>query len=167
MADLDGKVVLVTGASRGIGAAIACAVGAAGAGVVLHYGRNREAAEATAGNLQENGCHLVQGDFKINTDVERVWREAVAWKGRIDVVVNNAGIYERGGVDEDFDAWSEVWDRHLQVNLVAAAHLCRQAVLHFRPRGGGIIVNIASRAAFRGDTPDYMQYAASKGGWYP
>ena len=88
----------------------------------------------------------------------------LTWKGRIDVLINNAGVYAMGGVDEDFDTWTGVWRRLLQVNLVAAAHLCRQAVLHFRPRGGGIIVNIASRAAFRGDTPDYMQYAASKGG---
>ena len=163
MSDLDGKVVLVTGASRGIGAAIARGAGAAGAGV-LHYGRGREAAESIAGDLRETGCHMVQGDFECDTDVERVWREAVSWKGRIDVVVNNAGLYAMGGVDEDFETWTGVWRRLLQVNLVAAAHLCRQAVLHFRPRGGGIIVNIASRAAFRGDTPDYMQYAASKGG---
>jgi 3-oxoacyl-[acyl-carrier protein] reductase len=164
MSDLDGKVVLVTGASRGIGAAIARAVGGAGAGVVLHYSRGREAAEAVASDLQEAGCHMVQGNFECDDDVERVWREAVAWKGRIDVVINNAGAYAMGGVDEDFDTWTGVWRRLLQINLVSAAHLCRQAVLHFRPRGGGIIVNIASRAAFRGDTPDYMQYAASKGG---
>ncbi len=164
MPALDGKVVLVTGASRGIGAAIARAVGAAGAGVVLHYGRGRKAAETVANDLRETGCHMVQGDFECDDDVERVWREAVAWKGRIDVVINNAGVFAMGGVDEDFETWTGVWRRLLQVNLVAAAHLCRQAVLHFRPRGGGIIVNIASRAAFRGDTPDYMQYAASKGG---
>jgi len=164
MSDLNGKVVLVTGASRGIGAAIARGAGAAGAGVILHYGRSREAAEAVAGDLRETGCHMVQGDFECDADVERVWREAVSWKGRIDVVVNNAGLYAMGGVDEDFETWTGVWRRLLQVNLVAAAHLCREAVLHFRPLGGGIIVNIASRAAFRGDTPDYMQYAASKGG---
>jgi NAD(P)-dependent dehydrogenase (short-subunit alcohol dehydrogenase family) len=164
MLDLDGKVVLVTGASRGIGAAIARGAGAVGAGVILHYGRNCKAAEAVADDLQETGCHMVQGDFEFDADVERVWREAVSWKGHIDVVINNAGLYEMGGVDENFETWTGVWRRLLQVNLVAAAHLCRQAVLHFRSLGGGVIVNIASRAAFRGDTPDYMQYAASKGG---
>ena len=164
MSDLDGKVVLVTGASRGIGGAIARAVGGAGGAVVLHYSRGREDAEAIAGGLQKTGCHLVQGDFECDDDVERVWREAVDWKGRVDVIINNAGVYAMGGVDEDFDTWTGVWRRLLQVNLISAAHLCRQAVLHFRARGGGIIVNIASRAAFRGDTPDYMQYAASKGG---
>ncbi|MDP6788534.1 MAG: SDR family oxidoreductase [Rhodospirillales bacterium] len=164
MSDLDGKVVLVTGASRGIGAAIARALGAAGADVILHYSRGRDAAEAIAGQLQQTGCHLVQGDFECDDDVEKVWRDAVAWKGHVDVLINNAGVYAMGGVDEDFEIWTGVWRRLLQVNLVAAAHLCRHAVLHFRSRGGGIIVNIASRAAFRGDTPDYMQYAASKGG---
>ena len=164
MLDLEGKVVLVTGASRGIGAAIARAAGTAGAGVVLHYAGRRETAESVAGDLREPGCHMVQGDFESDDDVERVWHEAVAWKGRIDVLINNAGVYAAGGPDEDFDTWTAVWRRLLQVNLIAAGHLCRQAVLHFRPRGGGIIVNIASRAAFRGDTPDYMQYAASKGG---
>ena len=68
------------------------------------------------------------------------------------------------GVDADFDTWAEVWARTLRVNLVAAAHLCREAVRHFRERGGGAIVNVASRAAFRGDAPDYTHYAASKAG---
>ena len=129
MLDLDGKVVLITGASRGIGAAIARAAGAAGAGVVLHYGRSREAAESIAGDLGETGCHVVQGDFELDDDVERVWREAVAWKGRVDVLVNNAGVYAMGGVDEDFDTWTAVWRRLLQVNLVLHAEVLRRAAI--------------------------------------
>ena len=80
------------------------------------------------------------------------------------MLVNNAGIYESADVDHEFEAWSRSWHRTLQINLVAPGHFCREAIKHFRDRGGGIIVNLASRAAFRGDDADYMHYAASKAG---
>jgi len=164
MIDLSAKVVLVTGGSRGIGAACVRALGAAGAHVVLHYGRSRAAAEVVAAALAPDACHLVQGDMESETGVADVWRKALAWRGHVDVLVNNAGIFEPIGSDVDLAAWGRAWRRTLEVNLVAPAHLCREAVAHFRGRGGGIIINIASRAAFRGDTPDHMHYAASKGG---
>ena len=164
MSDLRGKVVLVTGASRGIGAAIARAAAAVGGEVVIHYGQSADAARAVADAIGRDRCLLVQADFESDAAVTGLWRDAVAWKGRIDVLINNAGIYLPAGVDDDFETWNRVWRRDLQVNLIAAAHLCRQAVVHFREQGGGIIINMASRAAFRGDTPEYMHYAASKGG---
>ncbi len=164
MIDLKGKVILVTGGSRGIGAAIVRTLVEVGAEVVLHYGRSREKAEAVAGEIGRERCALVGANFEDDAAPLALWREALDWKGRIDVLVNNAGIFVDAGVDDDFAAWSEVWARTLQVNLVAAAHLCREAVRHYRERGGGIIVNIASRAAFRGDSPDHTHYAASKGG---
>ena len=162
MIDLKAKVVLVTGGSRGIGAAIVRALAGAGADVILHYGRSRARAEAVAREI--GGCHLVGADLDNESAAPVLWRDAVAWKGRIDVLVNNAGIFVPAGVDADFDAWAEAWARTLRVNLVAAGHLCREAIRHFRGRGGGAIVNVASRAAFRGDAPDYMHYAASKAG---
>ena len=162
MIDLTAKVVLVTGGSRGIGAAIVRALAGAGAEVILHYGRSRARAEAVAAEI--GGCHLVGADLDDDSAAPALWRDALAWKGRIDVLVNNAGIYVPAGVDADFDAWAEAWSRTLRVNLVATAHLCREAIRHFRGRGGGAIVNVASRAAFRGDAPDYMHYAASKAG---
>ncbi len=164
MIDLTGKVILVTGGSRGIGAAIVRALAGAGAEVVLHYGQSRARAEALAEEVGHARCHLVGADLDDGGAVPGLWRDALAWKGRIDVLVNNAGIYAGAGVDADFETWAEVWARTLRINLVAAAHLCREAVRHFRERGGGTIVNIASRAAFRGDAPDYIHYAASKGG---
>jgi len=106
----------------------------------------------------------VRGDLDGDAAPGAVWAEALAWKGRIDVLVNNAGVYLPASVDDDFAHWADVWARTLRINLVATAHLCREAVRHFRDHGGGIIVNIASRAAFRGDAPDYSHYAASKGG---
>ncbi len=164
MIDLSGKVVLVTGGSRGIGAAIVRAITGAGGEVVLHYGRSRDRAEALAEEIGGERCCLLAVDLNDEGAVRGLWREAVAWKGRIDVLVNNAGIYVAAGVDADFETWAEVWARTLSVNLIAAAHLCREAVRHFRERGGGAIVNVASRAAFRGDGPDYTHYAASKAG---
>ena len=164
MIDLEGKVILVTGGSRGIGAAIVRSLAGAGAEVALHFGHRRELAEAIADEVGHERCALICANLEDDAAPLALWREALDWKGRIDVLVNNAGIFVDAGVDDDFAAWSEVWARTLQVNLVAAAHLCREAVRHYRERGGGIIVNIASRAAFRGDSPDHTHYAASKGG---
>lgn len=80
------------------------------------------------------------------------------------MLVNNAGIYEPAAVEDDPAAWERSWQRTLQINLAAPGALCREAIRSFRRQGGGTIVNLASRAAFRGDDPDYMHYAASKAG---
>ena len=164
MLDVTGKVALVTGGARGIGAAIVRALASAGAEVVIHYGQSRERALALAAAVGGDRCHPVHADLSFDTAPAALWREAVDWRGRVDVLVNNAGIYEPTPPDGDFEAWTQGWHRTLQINLIAAAHLCREAVAHFRGRGGGIVVNIASRSAFRGDAAEYMDYAASKGG---
>jgi NAD(P)-dependent dehydrogenase (short-subunit alcohol dehydrogenase family) len=80
------------------------------------------------------------------------------------VLVNNAGIFEAAPIDRPHDEWTAAWERTMRVNLTASAELCRLAVTHFRERGGGRIVNIASRAAYRGDSPQHWHYAASKAG---
>lgn len=164
MVDLKEKVVLITGGSRGIGAVTVGTVARAGAHVILHYGRSRERAESLADDIGRDRCHLIAADLESASAGVELWRAAVAWQGRVDVLVNNAGIYEPAGVDDDLAAWHRVWARALRVNLTAAADLCREAIRHYRTRGGGIIVNIASRAAFRGDDLEYMHYAASKAG---
>jgi NAD(P)-dependent dehydrogenase (short-subunit alcohol dehydrogenase family) len=164
MIDLKGKIVLVTGAGRGIGAAIVRQVVAAGGRAVLHDIRATGGAAELQQMLGAENCHVIAGDLAAGTVVPEVWRAAVAWQGRIDVLVNNAGIYEPADVDHDFEAWVQSWHRTLEINLVAPGHFCREAIRHFRERGGGIIINLASRAAFRGDDPDYMHYAASKAG---
>ena len=168
MIDLSGKVVLVTGASRGIGAAIAQTLGAAGASVIVHYGHDQAGAERTADAISSS--HLVQADLAETGAAVALWQAAIAWQSRVDVVVNNAGIAPAAGVapaadvDDDFAIWSQAWQKTLQVNLIAVADLCREAIRHFQAQGGGTLINIASRAAFRGDDPEYMHYAASKGG---
>ena len=168
MIDFSGKVILLTGGSRGIGAATVKALVAAGGDVVLHYGSNSAAAEKTAHEAGAGHCHLIQVDLNEPGAGAELWRKAVAGKGRVDVLVNNAGVFSPGVLDGSDDDWSENWHRTLQINLVATADLCRQAVNTWRAEEGdgirGVIVNVASRASWRGDGPEYWSYAASKGG---
>lgn len=163
MIDLHGKVILVTGGSRGIGAVTVQTLADAGADVILHYGRTQPAAQAIAENIGRDRCYLLQADLAVANASFALWQAAIAWKGQIDVLVNNAGIIQAAGVDDD-EIWADAWQQTLQVNLIAVADLCREAIRHFRDRAGGTIINVASRAAFRGDAPEYMHYAASKAG---
>jgi 3-oxoacyl-[acyl-carrier protein] reductase len=163
MADLGGKTILVTGGSRGIGAAIVEAVAAAGASVLLHYARNRAAAEAIRDRIGSKSCRLIEADLGEVDAAAALWRAATALAPRIDAVINNAGIFEAVPFDAPEAAWRGAWARVMQVNLYAPAELCRLAIVHFRAHGGGRIVNVASRAAHRGDAPDQWPYAASKG----
>lgn len=141
--------ILVTGTSRGIGAAIRKALG--DYNVVGH---------STAGDDGQ-----LAADFGDSDQVTAFWWEAMArLDGRIDVLVNNAGMFEATPIEQSDDEWLAGWERTMQVNLTASAALCRLAVLHFREKGGGRIVNVASRAAYRGDSPQHWHYAASKAG---
>lgn len=164
MIDLKDKVVLVTGGGGGIGAAIVRTVASSGGFAVLHDVRMTGSAAEVEKELGAARCHLVAGDLSVAGAAQDIWAQAIAWKGHVDVLVNNAGIYESADIDDDFSNWNKSWNRTLQVNLIAPGDFCREAIRHFRSRGGGIIINLASRAAFRGDDADYMHYAASKGG---
>ena len=164
MIDLTGKVILVTGGSQGIGAATVKILSQAGAKVVLHYGNSREQAEEIFQELGEDSCFLVRANLAEKNAAIELWKQAISWQGKIDVIVNNAGVIIPASIDDELETWNQTWQQTLQVNLIAAADLCREAIHHFQQQNGGIIINIASRAAFRGDTPDYIHYAASKGG---
>lgn len=161
--DLTGKTILVTGASRGIGKALAEGLAGAGAAVAVHYNQNREAAEALAASIGQD-ARVFQADLASIAACERLFGDVVAAYGRVDVLVNNAGVAFHMPHDASTDEWLRGWDLTMAVNLRAVELLCRLAIGHFREHGGGRIINISSRAAFRGDTPDYMAYAASKGG---
>lgn len=164
MIDLSGKVVLVTGGSRGIGAATVRKLVEAGGEVVVHFRSSSSTAQSLADDVGAANVALVQGDLASVEETERVWDEAVAWKGRIDVLVNNAGIYEQVPLDLPLEDWLEGWERTMRTNLTAAAQLCRRAIPQFRSQGGGILVNVSSRAGHRGDSIDHLQYGASKAG---
>src|SRR5258708_12655175 len=142
---------LVAGASGGIGAAISRALAARGVTVALHYQSGREAAEITRRSLQGNGHILVQADLGDPKGIGRLWNEASAL-GRIDVVVNNAGIFpNHPPLTTEFEDWVAVWQRTLTTNLVGPAHLSHLAARTMVEQGGGRIVNISSRGAFRGE----------------
>ena len=145
--------VLITGSTRGIGAAAREELLRQGARVIGH-------------GMRESGAEVIAADLLQPAAADGLWAEALdRLEGRIDVLVNNAGIYEPASVGESTEVWEERWHRTMQINLQAAADLCRLAVSHFRSRaGGGRIVNVASRAAYRGDSPEHWHYAASKAG---
>jgi NAD(P)-dependent dehydrogenase (short-subunit alcohol dehydrogenase family) len=158
------RVVLVTGAAGGIGAATARTLVADGAEVVVHdvrlEGRLAELAEELG-----SAAHPLAADLREPATADALWRQALAWRGRIDVLVNNAGIYEAARPDDDLATWQGSWERTLAICLVSPAALCRAAIATFRNQpGGGIIVNLASRAAWRGEDADYWHYAAAKAG---
>jgi 3-oxoacyl-[acyl-carrier protein] reductase len=135
--------ILLTGASRGIGAAALDAL--SGHTVFAHSSKVADLSDPAASRA--------------------LWERALAELGTIDVLVNNAGIFEEIADDADDEAWHAAWGRTIQVNLQAAADLSRLAIQHWRARGcGGRIVNVSSRAGYRGDSPMHWHYAASKAG---
>ena len=167
--DLSGKVVLVTGASRGIGAGIASALLDGGASVVVHYNRGAAEARALVGGVAAERVCLTRADLLEPDAPLRIWRDALAFKGRVDVLVNNAAVRLSCGLDEDFESVDRAWCDSMRVNATAPAHLCRLAVAHWRERDagearkrGGIIINVSSRPAFRGDRPHFYHDGASK-----
>ncbi len=164
MHDLSDKTILVTGASKGIGAAIVNRVGRAGAYVVAHYASDKDGVLDATKDIADADKLLIQSDFSNPDDVERLWDEAERWRGGIDVLVNNAATMQwGGGFDQSLDEWDAAWDTTLQINVLAPARLLRRAAKHFTTSGGGTIVTISSWAAQKGVTnPDTIAYGASK-----
>jgi 3-oxoacyl-[acyl-carrier protein] reductase len=154
---------LVTGASGGIGAAICKSLAQRGITLSLHYRADAAAAESTRRLLTGDGHRIVQADLADPDSIERLWEEACA-AGRIDVLVNNAGIFPaHAPLTTSFTDWSAAWQRTLATNLLGPALLSYCAARTMAQQGGGRIVNISSRGAFRGE-PKMPAYAASKAG---
>jgi len=161
--DLSDQTILVTGSSRGIGAAIGLRLAGAGARVAVHY--VADAAGAGAVVAASGGkASAFQADLTDPAACLGLWRAVEARYGRISGLVNNAGIAVAAPIETSDAAWMDAWDKTMAVNLRAVGLLSRAAVAHFERCGGGRIVTVASRAAFRGDQPAYLAYAASKAG---
>ncbi|HET6603581.1 MAG TPA: SDR family oxidoreductase [Xanthomonadaceae bacterium] len=162
---LAGRRALVTGAGRGVGLATARLFAEQGAEVVLHANTATDRAREVAAALGARALGVVAADLSQPGAGAALFAQAdVLAGGRLDVLVNNAGIYRASALAASDRDWHAAWADTLQVNLQAVADLCRAAVLAFAGRGGGCLVNIGSRAGHRGDDADHAAYAASKGG---
>ncbi|MFH5885813.1 SDR family NAD(P)-dependent oxidoreductase [Halalkalibaculum sp. DA3122] len=158
--ELTDKYVLVTGASRGIGKSISAKLLQAGA-TVTGTARRSPFPETLARHSAFEGLHV---DLEDEVETARILKPLFQQRPAPNVLVNNAGIFEDADLGSDDDRWLQNWDRTCQVNLRAPALLSKWAVNCWIKQGEGVLVNIASRAAYRGDTQEYAAYAASKGG---
>lgn len=162
--DFSNQIILITGASRGIGRAIARQFAEKGGRVAVHYNTNAAAAEETLSTLAGIGHLVVQADLSDADAVGRMTETVISQMGGLNVLVNNAAIYEDHTVSKvDYATWQTSWLRTIQANLLGAANATYCAAQHMMQHGGGRIINISSRGAFRGE-PDAPAYAASKAG---
>ena len=161
--DLSNKTILVTGANSGIGNAIVQELLNAGAKVALHFNSNSDGASKLKEQFSDQ-CELFQADFNNVDETIKLFEDVLSWGDTLDVLINNAGTAIMNSVNLDDETWIKNWNTIMNINLLAAGVLSKKALEHFKTKNGGRIINIASRAAFRGDTPDYLAYAASKAG---
>ncbi|MEL6852871.1 MAG: SDR family oxidoreductase, partial [Bacteroidota bacterium] len=138
------------------------ALGGTGATIALHYRQAQKEAEILAKNIPN--VHLFQADLADPVASRELVPRVIDQLGGLQTLVNNAGVVVEAGLNHDPRQWQAAWEKTLQVNLIAAASCSRKAIEHMRLNGGGRLIHIASRAAFRGDTPEYIAYAASKAG---
>ncbi|HEX9992170.1 MAG TPA: SDR family oxidoreductase [Acidimicrobiales bacterium] len=164
MIDLSGSAALVTGGSRGIGRAVCARLASLGARVAVHHRSGEDAARETLALLAGDGHLVVQADLADPEGVRRMVDEAADGLGGLDILVNNAAVYEEHRIAEvSYEDWQRAWRTVIDTNLVGTANVTWCAVQHLLRRGGGRIVNVSSRGAFRGE-PDHPAYGASKAG---
>jgi NAD(P)-dependent dehydrogenase (short-subunit alcohol dehydrogenase family) len=157
-------VALVTGASRGIGRVTAMKLAARGVRIAVHYRRDRVAAAAVLSSLPGDGHFLIACDLGRRGGAEKLFAATLKKSGRLDLLVNSAGIYETHPIGEvKFAAWQKAWDRALAINLLAPTHLTFLASEHMSHHGGGRIINVSSRGAYGGQTRT-AAYSAAKAG---
>lgn len=162
--DFSNKIVLVTGASRGIGRSIAQSFADRGASVVVHYNSNKDKALETIDSLSGSSHTVVQADIRNPAEVEKMINAVMKQKGRLDILVNNAGIYQDHPLaDVSYETWQSSWQLVLETNLIGAANVSYCAARQMIKQGHGRIVNVSSRGAFRGE-PTAPAYGASKAG---
>ncbi len=162
--DFTNKTVLITGGARGIGRATAAAFASRGARVAINFRNNHQAARDAVEELEGDGHLAIRADISQPEAVRQMADAVVDEFGRLDIVVNNAGIFEPHPIDtSSYQAWQDSWNRTLATNLSGAANVCFCAARHMMRQGGGHIVNVSSRGAFRGE-PAQPAYGASKAG---
>lgn len=163
MYDLTGKIVLVTGASRGIGAATAKALGEAGAVVIAHFGSHRAGAEEALTAIPNERKYFLEADLSLPGSGRALFRAALQLVPTIDILVNNAAV----NVETPFEGPDELWDTNwaliMQINVFEAASIIRESVRHFLTCGGGVVITMSSWSGQRGSAiPELSAYAASK-----
>lgn len=162
--NLSGLNILVTGASRGIGKAIATKLAEAGATIAIHYNKNVREAENLA-HILGNESKAFQADLSKDGEAGKLFDRVSLEMGSIEILINNAGVAIPASIDASEEDWLKGWNETMMVNLTSSAVLCKRAVEHFiKRKSSGRIINISSRAAFRGDQAEYIAYAASKAG---
>ena len=162
MNELNGQKILVTGASRGIGLAITRSLLQAGATVAVHYNTAKE--EVRELEKEYSRASGFQADLEDPLQVTKLFRKVEKEFEQLDTLILNAGVFIPHQTDAPFDSWLQVWQKTMAINLDAVGILTRHGIEHFKEQEGGRFIFIGSRAAFRGETEEYLAYAASKGG---
>lgn len=162
--NLSGLNILVTGASKGIGKAIATKLAEAGATIGVHYNESTREAENLA-SIIGNQSRAFQADLSKEGEAAKLFERAALEMGSIEILINNAGVAIPCKMDAPEKEWVEKWNMTMMVNLTSASILSKKAIEHFiKRRAAGRIINIASRAAFKGEKEEYIAYASSKAG---
>ncbi len=162
--DLKNKQILVTGASKGIGHAIADYLMKMGAQAAVHYNSDEEAANMLVNTYPETHSKAYQADLGNYNDVINLFNQVLSDFGKIDSIILNAGVFISHSTNEPLEDWFKVWKKTLAINLDSVGILTKLGIDHFKKQDGGRFVYIGSRAVFRGETEEYLAYAASKGG---
>jgi len=162
--EFKNKVVLITGSSRGIGKAIAQAFAKEGAKIVINYNKNSVAAKSTLSSLASNNHLIIQANISDPNAIKIMVDKTIQHYGKIDILINNAGVYTSHPIASvNYETWQKEWHNTININLIAAANTSYCVAQHMIKAGGGRIVNISSRGAFRGE-PNSVAYGASKAG---
>jgi NAD(P)-dependent dehydrogenase (short-subunit alcohol dehydrogenase family) len=160
--NLKGQNILVTGASKGIGKSIAIHLLKANAQVGVHFNKSRTGANKIKDKYPLS--ETFQADLAQSDEVQLLFKNAIEHFGNLDTIILNAGVFSPQPIEDSTEKWLEIWRQTMAINLEAAGLITKLGIEHFKTQGGGRFVYIGSRAAFRGETEEYLAYAASKGG---
>ncbi len=161
--ELEGKTILLTGASKGIGKGIANFLMEMGATLAIHYNSHKASAKEIA-EKYDTGSKIFQADLESEKDVFRLFDEVIKEFGKLDVVILNAGVFLKHSTELSSEEWLKTWKKTMDINLNSVGLLTKLGIDHYKENNGGRFIYIGSRAVFRGETEEYLAYAASKGG---